>query len=179
MLAKRKILLMMLIDSYVIFTASSTALGPLIAGYVVQYSPGTWRDYVWVSAALAGFNLILVILFYPESNFHRPHVAISNHSAMTDKERTTSDTLEKTEETSSELISVVGRNGSSAMAHGVQHVDHVQVPWTSIWFSFLSIDAQVSFITVAARPLIALMHPAVVWGVFVYGASLAAQVILM
>lgn len=162
-----------------VLTASATALGPLIAGYVVQYSVGTWRDYIWVSAALAGFNLVVVILFYPESNFHRPHVAVESHSEVTDKEHTVSSIFEKTEGTSSHLDSAGGENVSSHMAHGVQHVDHIKVPWTSIWFSFLRVDSEVSLMTVAVRPLIALIHPAVVWGVFVYGASLAAQVILM
>ncbi|TKA49867.1 hypothetical protein B0A49_12905 [Cryomyces minteri] len=160
---------------YVIFTASSTALGPLIAGYIVQYAPGTWRDYVWVSAALAGFNLVVLILLYPESNFHRSHVA--KQPTIAQKEHTVSG-ADKTKGFSSQLDSL-GENGTTADTHGVQHVDHIRVPWTSIWFSFLRVDHQVSLLTVAVRPLIALIHPAVVWGIFVYGASLAAQVILI
>lgn len=163
------------VTRYVIFTASSTALGPLIAGYIVQYSAGTWRDYVWVSAALAGFNLILLILLYPESNFHRPHVEFGDHSATSRTDRG----LDKGEELASHLDSTMEKGDDGVTGHGIQHVDHIHVPWKSIWFSLFKVDHQVSFVTVAIRPLMSLIHPAVVWGVFVYGVALAAQVILM
>jgi len=141
---------------------------------MVQYSPGTWRDYVWVTAALAGANLLLIILFYPESNFTRPHL-ITNGQAEVSEDKTTDKFIEEHGGSASHVES----GKPHAALHGVQHVDHVQVPWTSIWFSFFKVDHETSLLTVAIRPFIVLIHPAVVWAVFVYGSSLASQVIIM
>jgi hypothetical protein len=141
---------------------------------MVQYSPGTWRDYVWVSAALAGANLLLIIVFYPESNFARPHTVTSDQVEVS--EGKTSETfIEDHAGNTSHMES----SKPHAALQGVQHVDHVQVPWTSIWFSFFKVDHEASLPTIAIRPIIALIHPAVVWAVFVYGSSLAAQVTIM
>lgn len=53
--------------------ASGTAVGPLIAGFMVQSTAQTWRSYFWLCAGLAAANLALLFIFYPESNFRRPN----------------------------------------------------------------------------------------------------------
>lgn len=141
---------------------------------MVQYSPGTWRDYAWVTAALAGANLLLIILFYPESNFTRPRPMTNEQAEVLEGKRT--DTF--VEEHGGSASHIESGKPHTTL-HGVQHVDHVQIPWISIWFSFFNVNHEVSLLTVAIRPLIVLIHPAVVWAVFVYGSSLAAQVIIM
>lgn len=132
---------------------------------MVQYSPGTWRDFVWLSAAIAGLNLVLLILFYPESNFHRPHDEPSTqarNSSESDAEKGTTEHIRERE-----------------TSHGVQHIDHVQVPWTSIWFSFFTVDKTVNIFKTAVKPLAFLAIPNVLWAVFVYGTALSAQIIMM
>lgn len=132
---------------------------------MVQYSPGTWRDFVWLSAAIAGLNLVLLILFYPESNFHRPHDESSTqarNSSEGDAEKGTTEHIRERE-----------------TSHGVQHIDHVQVPWTSIWFSFFTVDKTVNIFKTAVKPLAFLAIPNVLWAVFVYGTALSAQIIMM
>lgn len=143
---------------------------------MVQYSPGTWRDYVWVSAALAGFNLLLIIFFYPESNFSRPFLITSTSEQIEGSESKTANSY--TEEHVGDT-SYVGSGMAHSNSHGVHHVDCIKVSWSSIWFSFFKVDHQVSLLITAIRPLIVLIHPAVIWAVFVYGSSLAAQVTIM
>jgi hypothetical protein len=166
-----------LISSFVLLISSATAIGPLVAAYMVQYSPGTWRDYVWVSAALAGFNLVVMIIFYPESNFHRSHTVIpepvpsdrAQESTFADE---SSPDREKHGASSHSAIEM-------SRPHGVQHVDHVRISWQSVWFSFLKVDSGASFIKVFLHPFVFLSYPSVLWGIFVYGAALSSQVILV
>ena len=137
---------------------------------MVQYSPGTWRDFVWVSAALAGLNLLLMFLFYPESNFHRPIPrSITNRSVENFKN------LEQEKSPSSTHIDF----DIHQSPYGVQHVDHVHVSWISIWNTFWTVDETVSFRRAMIRPVLFLLYPPVLWAVLVYGAALGAQVILM
>lgn len=145
--------------------SSATALGPLIAAYMVQDGPGTWRNFVWLSAAVAGLNFVLLVLFYPESNFHRPQDA-----SMSPEKSSTENDTEK---------AVSAHATEHAMPHGTQQVDHVHVPWTSIWFSFITIDKTISMPKTILRPLAFLASPNVLWAVFVYGTALSAQIILM
>ncbi|KAI5241796.1 MFS general substrate transporter [Aureobasidium subglaciale] len=165
---------------YIIFTTSATALGPLIAGYMVQYSKGSWRDYVWLCAALAGFNLLLLIFLYPESNFNRP--SIPHPDTLTEDTETpyTSGEIKgNMKGDTAHLGFVEPGNDQHDTPIGVQHVDHIPVSWSRTCLSFFTVDHHVSLLTVAVRPLVVLIHPAVVWAVFVYGTSLAAQVILI
>lgn len=145
--------------------SSATALGPLIAAFMVEIEPGTWRNFVWLCAAIAGLNLVLLVLFYPESNFHRPRdapVSREGSSTETDPEKAVSTHADE-----------------HAVSHGAQRVDTTHVPWTSIWFSYVTIDRVVSLPKTIVRPLAFLAFPNVLWAVFVYGTALSAQVILM
>jgi len=147
---------------------------------MVQYSPGTWRDFVWVSAALAGFNLILLILFYPESNFRRPPLPTGhgqssiNSQDQGDLHRSESIIEGKSLESRAEM-----QNPAITDHNNVQHVNHINVPWRSIWFSFAKLDRSVNLFKAFLHPFVFLAYPQVVWAIFVYGASLASQVILM
>lgn len=58
-------------------------------------------------------------------------------------------------------------------------VDEVPNAWLSIWTSLVTIDHEVEMRELFFRPLKMLMQPAVLFAVFIYGTSLAAQVILM
>lgn len=164
-------------NRYVVLISSATALGPLIASYMVQYSPGTWRDFIWLSAALAGFNLILLILFYPESNFRRPPLPTGfGHYSEESQKAANGYGNENSEEKSTE--SRVEHSSSIVDANDVQHVKYIKVPWHSIWFSFIKVDHSVNLLKAFLHPLVFLVYPPVVWAIFVYGAALSSQVIL-
>ncbi|KAJ5317840.1 Major facilitator superfamily domain general substrate transporter [Penicillium antarcticum] len=64
---------------YVIFISGGTAIGPLIAGFMVQYAAQTWRSYFWLCVALAAANLVLLFFFCPESNFRRTDHELHDH----------------------------------------------------------------------------------------------------
>ncbi|KAJ5753290.1 Major facilitator superfamily domain general substrate transporter [Penicillium odoratum] len=57
---------------YVILISGGTAIGPLIAGFMVQSTAQTWRSYFWLCVSLAPTNLAFLFFIYPESNFSRP-----------------------------------------------------------------------------------------------------------
>ncbi|KFZ24527.1 hypothetical protein V502_00993 [Pseudogymnoascus sp. VKM F-4520 (FW-2644)] len=162
---------------YVVLISSATALGPLIASYMVQYSLGTWRDFVWLSAALAGFNLILLILFYPESNFRRPPLPTKFRHHLEESQKAANDYSNDNSEGKS-TESRVEHSLSIVDPNDVQHVKHIKVPWHSIWFSFIKVDHSVNFLKAFLHPLVFLVYPPVVWAIFVYGAALSSQVIL-
>lgn len=146
------------------FTAGATAIGPLIAGFVVADAPQTWRDFSWVCAALAGFNLVLIFFVYPESTYYR-HPDQSTAMALHN--------MEKIDGKDTHIESLYH------LPQGTQHVDHIEFDWKSFWCGPPRYDHCVSFWQAFYRPFTALLYLDVLWAVFVYGTALAAQIILM
>ncbi|KAJ4347359.1 uncharacterized protein N0V89_011300 [Didymosphaeria variabile] len=151
-------------SAYSLLISSATAIGPLLASFITEYSPGSWRDYIWVCAALAGANSLAIFLFYPESNFNRtrktPHVVSVEGQQVADAN------TEKGEIIRTDTISW-------------HHVSVVKKSWTKIWTSFITVNPDVNILRVFFEPTLTLGRPAVLYAVFVFGTSLAAQVIMM
>lgn len=149
---------------YTIFITTGSAIGPLIASLIVQYSTGTWRTYVWTCAALAGFNTIFLFLCFPESNFDRSE-----------------------EQDTIDIEVPVPRDGAdkSSSMHiersptEERSLDVVPKPWTEIWRTLVTVDSRINFWRSLLRPFILIACPDILLTVFVYGTTLAAQIILM
>jgi hypothetical protein len=150
---------------YTLLIAGATAVGPLVASFIVQYSRGGWVDYMWVCAALAGANTLAIFLFYPESNFNRPEEPRPTNVEPADQDSVGSD-IQKTETVRTETTSHY-------------RVSVVPKSWLSIWSSFITVDHTVNGFQVWWRPLTMFTKPCVLLAVFIYGTSLAAQIILM
>jgi hypothetical protein len=114
---------------------------------------------MWVCAALAGANTLAIYLLYPESTFQRLEQQLQPATPADGDS-------EKQETARVETIS----------SHRVRVV---QVPWRLIWTTFFSIDHEVKVTELFLRPLAMLFKPAVMLAVFIYGTSLASQIILM
>ncbi|KAI1622066.1 hypothetical protein EDD37DRAFT_684070 [Exophiala viscosa] len=149
---------------YIITVSSATAIGPLVASFVIADTANTWRNFSWLCAGIAGLNLILMFLLYPESSFDRPPI----HPA-------TPLPAEKADVEEAQLNSVGKQNLQPAhvesqedITHGVQHVNHIRVPWTSIWFSSIKYNRSVGFLSIFFRPTAFLVYPAVLWAVFIF-----------
>lgn len=149
---------------YTILAASASAVGPLLASYIVEYSPGSWVDYVWVCAGLAGANAIAIYLFYPESNFCRLE------ELQRDDPTTATQVIKgETEKEGINRVDTLSRH----------QVNVIEMPWMRIWSTFVTIDHDLSILEVFVRPFLMLFRPAVLLAVYIYGTSLASQVILM
>lgn len=152
-----------------ILTSSATAIGPIIAGFVIANTADTWRNFSWVCAALAGLNLVLIFLAYPESTYHRTadQIVAAN--------------LQSVENTSEDKLGHAASHVESLsdIPQGIQHVQHVEIKWRQVWFGPPRYDSGISFLKALLRPFASLLYPRVLWAVFVYGASLASQIILM
>ena len=142
----------------------ATAIGPLIAAFIVQYSPGKWVDYMWVCAALAGANLVAIYLLYPESNFVRSGAPL--HTIRLDSLPRGDPEAEKATTVRTETINR-------------QYIKTVPKPWLSIWTSIITVNDDAGFFQIFLRPFKTLLSPSILFAVFVYGTSLAAQIILM
>ncbi|KKY18080.1 putative mfs transporter [Phaeomoniella chlamydospora] len=160
-----------MLSIYVVLTAGASAVGPLVGAFVVSYSPGTWRDFSWVCAALAGFNLLLMFFLYPESSFKRPNSA---HGAHSTQDRT----IEKLDK-EDDRPSFEYNEQSDVEVGGVQSFANAEVKWTKIWTSFIKYDTSIGLPVAFLRAIILVACPNVLWTIFVYGSSLAAQIILM
>lgn len=136
---------------------------------MIQYSPGGWVDYVWVCAALAGCNLVLLYLLYPESNFDRPELPAQDTLPL--PAAPGADDLER----KPTVFAVEDHN----RLERVDTVSVVDKPLTSVWTSFITVDHSVSFFRIVLHPLILLLCPDVLYAIFVYGTALASQIILM
>ncbi|KAF2999652.1 hypothetical protein E8E13_000105 [Curvularia kusanoi] len=153
-----------MMSGYTMLISSATALGPIVASFVVQYSGRAWVDYMWVCAALAGVNMIAIFLLYPESNFHRPEPE-----------------LQQTAVTVAPLESHSGKEGETLHMEGisVHTVSVVRRSWTSIWKTFITADSSVTIREILFRPLFMLPKPSVMLAIYLYGTSLASQIILI
>ncbi|KAF4550084.1 Hypothetical protein D9617_18g032750 [Elsinoe fawcettii] len=143
---------------YVILISSATAIGPLIGSFMIPQSPESWRDFSWLCAALAGFNLLAIYLFYPESSFRRQQ--IPNTTVLVEK-------LE------------AGQHVENVEDRMVQQVNTVRIEWSQVWTSIVRYDKTVSVIQACTRQLICLSYPSVLWAIFVYGTALASGIILV
>ncbi|EFX02135.1 aldehyde dehydrogenase [Grosmannia clavigera kw1407] len=159
---------------YVIFISCGSAVGPLIAGFVVQDSPGTWRDYEWVSASLAGFTLVAIFFFYPESSFIRPSTDEDTPSGSFDL---ASDPAKKEELDG--MSSRVENAVPAAAAVAVGTVPVVPISYPRVWTSFFKINPLVRLHRAFAMPFAFVLCVPVLWTIFIYGSSLAAQVIMI
>ncbi|KAK5056799.1 hypothetical protein LTR84_012331 [Exophiala bonariae] len=159
---------------YVILAAGATAVGPLVAAFVVAGTPGTWRDFTWICVGLAGFNAICIFLFYPESTFHRPDFRHATQpSPVHDVDKSPDAELVETSPAQSATAT-----GDATLTR-TDTVVVVQQRWSTIWTTTWRHNQQMSLWTAFMRPLAFLVYPAVLWTVFLYGLHLAAQVILI
>lgn len=160
------------LPSYVILVSSGSVVGLLVSGFVVAYSPDTWRDAVWITVAIIGFTLLAIYLFFPESTFDRPPIqqdtSILNNGKTDDAEIRIEDSSKITTEYHESLTeeSGVSQDGSD-----------LSLP--KVWASFFRVDHNVSFFLVFTRPLTFLISPLILWTIILYGSSLASQIILM
>ncbi|KAK7183732.1 hypothetical protein PSPO01_10068 [Paraphaeosphaeria sporulosa] len=153
-----------MMSAYTLLISSATAIGPLLASFITQYSPGSWRDYVWVCAALAGANALVIYLVCPESNYNREIMTPTHISLLNTRYA----------EDISEAGEIVRMNTTSW-----HHVNVVKKPWTEIWTSFITVDHKVNLLVAFWRPVQMLSRPAVLFAIFLYGTHLAAQIILI
>lgn len=119
---------------------------------------------MWVCAGLAGVNIVAIYALYPESNFTRPDSTVHQISLV-------GTTINESDAEKSGIVQT-----ETASWH---HVKVVRKPWTSIWTSFVLVDHDAHLFEVFVRPLFMLLHPSVLFAIFLYGTSLASQIILM
>jgi hypothetical protein len=128
----------------------------------------SWRNFVWVCAALAGLDLFLIFLVYPESSFVRPEIgAPGERRDSTQKEEL--DGASQVIETRSEKIGL-GQQ---------QHGDTVKVSFPKVWMSFWHRNPMVNLPRAFMLPFVFLGCVPVLWTILVYGGVLASQIIVM
>ncbi|KAH7237921.1 MFS transporter [Fusarium solani] len=141
---------------YVVLISAGSAVGPLIGGFMVEYSPGTWRDFCWLCAALAGFDLLAIYFLYPESSFTRPHpTAAEQGTIATDIENTQDQQLDENED----FV--------------------VEFSYRQVAASFLHVNKSLSLFKAFAMPFAFLPSLIVLWVVFLYGSALASLTVLI
>lgn len=139
---------------------------------MVESSPGTWRDYIWLCAAVAGFDLIMLFFFYPESSFTRPPLPSQESSVHNNAENANS----------KENIDGMGqriKTGSESIHSAEAPYTPITVSWKEIWTSFIRYNPNVSLWRAFVIPFVFLASGQVLWLIFLYGCALASQVTLM
>ena len=134
----------------------------------------SWRGFIWFTAALAGFNILVLWLLYPESTFRRPTVQNVARETASDG-KTESSCIKDNKPESRGVEHSVGMEA----LYGVETVNISNPSWSTIWTSFLKTDQEQSFVKVLLHPLIFITYPSVLWAIFIYGMALSPQVMLM
>ncbi|KAK7413355.1 hypothetical protein QQX98_007732 [Neonectria punicea] len=157
---------------YVVFISGGSAVGPLIGGFMVESSPGIWRDFVWLCAALSGFDLLAIFLFYPESSFIR-----SSLSPQPPLDSPANGSCPTKDDIGTISNGIAGR--SEHLERGKAHNGPVRVSFTQVWGSFIHYNAMASLPRAFVLPFVFLGCLPVLWAILVYGSALASQVILI
>ncbi|KPM38686.1 hypothetical protein AK830_g7880 [Neonectria ditissima] len=155
---------------YVVLISCGSAVGPLIGGFMVESSPGTWRDFAWLCAALSGFDLLAIFVLYPESSFIRPPISLS---PPPNPDQVGSSA------TKTELGTIDGESRSEHLESGKDRHGPVKVSFLQVWTSFVHYNRIASLPKAFAMPFVFLGCLPVLWTILVYGGALASQVILI
>ncbi|KAJ5246777.1 Major facilitator superfamily domain general substrate transporter [Penicillium chermesinum] len=150
---------------YVILISCGTAVGPLVAGFMVQYTAQTWRSYFWLCVGLAAANLVLLFFFCPESNFRRP-----NYEPDTQMEVHAIDDEKLAGESSSSFVENVSGSSLGYTVHLLPLKERLYL---------VRYDASISFWRTFVEPLRLLRYPSVLWTIYTYGCALSPQIILI
>ncbi|KAI1212099.1 MFS general substrate transporter [Annulohypoxylon truncatum] len=153
---------------YIVFIAFGSSLGPLCGGYLIEYKGWAWGK--WLSAILLGVNLLLIILFAPETRFRRsPNlVERSDSSAISES------TSEKVEGDKYEHLEVGGRSLPSSQPSSTFHrKTYLQSlnPWSGI-------ARDTSYLSLILRPIPLLAYPACFFATLTYSLALAPTVMV-
>lgn len=141
---------------------------------MVQSSPETWRDFSRVCAAIAGFDLVAIFFLYPESSFNRPPVPATHHPLAQEK------VVNEHKEEDDNSDNVENARGRLQVNHGNDSKDWVvSISYRQAWTSGFQINKRVNSLKAFGVPFIFLLSPLVIWAVFLYGCSLAAQIIMV
>ncbi|OQD66480.1 hypothetical protein PENPOL_c004G00574 [Penicillium polonicum] len=150
---------------YVILISGGTAIGPLIAGYMVQYTAQTWRSYFWLCTGLAAANLALLFFICPESNFRRPDF---EHDSQIEIEPVGDE--EAAEKSNSGFVENVSTDNLGYTIHLLPFKERL---------SLIRYDTSISFLKTFVGPLRLLRYPSVLWAIYAYGCSLSPQIIMI
>lgn len=156
---------------YVILISSGSAVGPLVGGFIVQGGPGKWRDFVWLCAALAGIDLLGIFFLYPESSFTRPPVPATSLSNTNDAGHKSADEAVGTCEV------IENHSHTDQKTHHYSWV--IELSYPRVWTPFYRVNPLVNLTKAFILPILFLLSVPVVWTVFLYGGSLASQIIMM
>ncbi|KAH8816701.1 major facilitator superfamily domain-containing protein [Xylogone sp. PMI_703] len=151
-----------------------SSFAPVICGFLIQ-SKG-WRWYHWLVSILAGFNLILIVLFVPETQYRRDlHKSLDvafadSQSVGTDFDKSTGKVLEQIEDKT-----VVDR--SRTLETTTQTAEKKTLlqqmkPWSPI-------NRDVSLLASFIRPWSLWAYPSMVWGVMAFSIHVSCVVVLI
>ncbi|KAL4807920.1 major facilitator superfamily domain-containing protein [Aspergillus unguis] len=146
---------------YVLLISGGSAFGPLVGGFMVQYTSDTWRSPVWLCLGLAIFNIALLVFLFPESNFERPEFPPQ-----------------------AEELEVMDHKDSATCFENAPEPPQVdgyvihRPPLKDVLPPF-RYNKAASFFVAVVSPLKLLAHPSVLWGIFTYGTSLSPQIIMI
>ncbi|KAJ5133073.1 Major facilitator superfamily domain general substrate transporter [Penicillium atrosanguineum] len=151
---------------YVILISCGTAVGPLVAGFMVQYTAQTWRSYFWLCVGLAAANLVLLFFFCPESNFRRPDCELDTQMEL----QHAIDDEELAGKLSSSFVENVSGGNLGYTIHLLPLKERLNL---------VRYDTSISLLRTFVEPLRLLRHPSVLWTIYAYGCSLSPQIIMI
>lgn len=163
-------------------------MGPLVAGYIGEASKETWRAFQWFAAALAGLNLVVVFLAFPETSYRRPEGDYESDIRLEQVDQLVHDLQEDSKAVKPEIMhmeynGVDQEQGIEARPADVSasrtHYTIITPSWSEIWTSLPLLDRDVVFWRVMLRPVVFTASPIVVWGIYLYGIHLGTQIVVM
>lgn len=142
---------------------------------------------MWLCTGLSGFNLLLLILLYPESNFQRPAPDADRENSSLDIDRQDESLEAEAEKPIHEHRETMPTHSmtttttdlpNDATIHG-SHSVSISDPTFKQILTTVKIDHETSILRIAFQPFIFCLSPTVIWAFCAYSVSLSAQIIMM
>jgi MFS family permease len=141
-----------------------SSMAPVICGYLIQAAG--WRWYHWLVTILAGIDVVLIFLFFPETQYPRNlHTSMDITHAIDDASFQ-SDEPEQEKVKTSRTVSTI--NSSPAYPKKKTFIQELK-PWSPV-------DPDVSLVGAFIRPWLVWAFPSMIWGVLAFSLNVAWQV---
>lgn len=141
-----------------------SSMAPVICGYLIQAAG--WRWYYWLVTILAGIDVVLIFLFFPETGYRRNlHTSMDITHAIDDASFQSD---EAEQEKIEKLRTVSTGNSTSAYPKKMTLMQELK-PWSPV-------DPDVNIVGAFIRPWAVWAFPSMIWGVLAFSLNVAWQV---
>ena len=154
---------------YMNFIAGGNTLGPLVCGFVITGL--SWRWHKWIAVILTGINFLTVLLFVPETRYHR-----AENEGGTGEGRGISSSSAENAEAQAEPKEAAQVSAKDQEAQNPPLATTPRKTWTQDLSLWSGVAPDTNLFKMFVRPLPMFLYPCVIFSFLGYAVSLVLTV---